>query len=113
MPLPTNNVFISVTITLPDSVAHRVYDLMKAIDPNCPGSARELLIQFDPINPPANAYVLFGDSNVSLSPQRAMVNLLPADSFPLREGLMSAIPFQNLFVISSVVGSVINIGLVL
>lgn len=76
---------ISVTLTT-HAVPQNLYQLLEAIDPNCPPTCREADIQFDPIQDGAAGAVLMGDSSVTVTPQRCGFAALPGQTMTLGGG---------------------------
>lgn len=61
--------YSGISVTLPlAATPYNLYELLKAIDPNCPPVCRELNIQFDPLQDNISGAMLVGDSDIAPSP---------------------------------------------
>lgn len=91
--------YYGISVTVPASTVSKLLDLLKAVDPEAPGSCRALEIQNDP---DSGDYLLIGDSNVDIGPpQRCGFKLGGGESFSYGEGLGSdAVPLANIYLFS-------------
>lgn len=108
----TVKAYSGITVTLAvDVTSYNLYELLKAIDPNCPPTCREANIQFDPTQAAAAGSLLIGDSDIDDSPQRCAFNCIPGQSFTFGAGAtLREIYLNNIYLrASGMTGMIVNV----
>ncbi|MCE5309628.1 MAG: hypothetical protein LLG20_18495 [Acidobacteriales bacterium] len=100
--------FVGVTHTFADANRINLMALIRAIEPNCPGTGREVMIQVDPLSPAGS--VLVGDDHVTFAgagvAQRCAYHLQKGDSRPYRRP--AAQDLNGIYLVASA-GIIVNI----
>lgn len=96
--------YSGITVTLPAAtVKANLLTLLRAIDPHCPSTCRELNIQFDPLQDGASGALLIGDSQVKVTAaQRCGISILVGGSQHYGAGAESRqVYISNIWVVAT------------
>jgi hypothetical protein len=100
--------YYGITVTLSDTNAHKLLDLLQAIDATVPATCSGLMIQADDSNGPN--YVYIGDSAVAST--RMAYSLLFHEGNPYQKTLSNGFPLYCLYVRASAATCKLNVEIV-
>jgi hypothetical protein len=90
--------YFGITITLAANTTTNLLNALRAIEPDCPATAREVTLQNDVTSPQA---LFIGDAKVASSPQRCGYELGLGDTKTYRSSSVQDVPLGAIFLRST------------